>query len=203
MTEQDAQAWIAARYGAEALARLTQMVALVIEENQRQNLIAPASVEHIWVRHVVDSLQLTALAPQTWRRWMDVGTGGGFPGLAIACVTDLPMTLIEPRRRRADFLAASCEGLGLAHATVECSNVERVQAPASIISARAVASVQKLLLATRHCANHDTIWVLPRGRVTPESLDELQSAWAGVFHVERSITDESSSILVCCDVVPR
>ncbi|RZM33276.1 MAG: 16S rRNA (guanine(527)-N(7))-methyltransferase RsmG, partial [Sphingomonas sp.] len=106
MTEDDAQSWTTERFGAEATERLNAFVAMVVEEAPHQNLIAPSTIPTIWDRHVVDSLQLIALAgaDTSAKRWLDIGTGGGFPGMVVALVREGPVDLVEPRRRRADFL---------------------------------------------------------------------------------------------------
>src|SRR5215470_4509007 len=68
----------------ETRERLDRFVALLLVWQRTVNLIAPSTVPHLWTRHVADSLQLLELAPDT-RIWIDLGSGGGFPGLAIAC----------------------------------------------------------------------------------------------------------------------
>jgi 16S rRNA (guanine527-N7)-methyltransferase len=203
VTEQEARDAIEARVGGTVLAQLARFAALVVEENGRQNLIAPATESSIWTRHVLDSVQLLALAPADWSSWIDIGTGAGFPGMAIAIACDRPVTLIEPRRRRADFLAAAAEALALSHVTVVAKRVEQVRATAEVISARAVASLEKLLPAAVHCATTTTTWVLPRGQLLDDELERLQATWQGVFHVEPSITDDRSAIIVAKGVRAR
>jgi 16S rRNA (guanine527-N7)-methyltransferase len=68
----------------ETLARLDQFVDLLLAWQARVNLVAASTIPHIWTRHIADSLQLIALAPQA-RVWVDFGSGGGFPGIPIAC----------------------------------------------------------------------------------------------------------------------
>ena len=194
MTEEEARAWAAERFDGQEVARLERMAALVAEEATRQNLIAPSTLPTIWSRHLVDSLQLVDLAPVDGA-WLDIGTGGGFPGLAIACVRDTAVHLVEPRRKRADFLAQAADALGLPHVVVHASKVESVDARAKTVSARAVAGVAALVEAARHVASRDTVWLLPRGRVDEAELADLPQH-ARVFHVEQSITDPDSKIVV-------
>lgn len=202
MTDEEARDWIAARFGDHAVDRLGRLATLVIAENGRQNLIAPSTVDAIWTRHLLDSAQLVPLAGEG--TWVDVGTGGGFPGLAVAALREDRMTLVEPRRRRAEFLAFCINQLDLAgRCDVRTAKVETLIEPADIISARAVAPVQKLLRAALGCAKEGTRWLLPRGRLLPDELSSLQRHWRGVFHVEQSLTDPASSILVLDQVSPR
>ena len=181
--------------GSTGMERLEQLIGLIVEENEQQNLIAGSTVAHIWSRHVLDSLQLIR-----WARpgddWLDIGTGGGFPGLAIGAVRAEPMILVEPRRRRADFLRRAAELIDLPHVRVEQGRVEDVTSCAAIISARAVAPIEKLLRASSHCATPSTRWVFPRGTVSENDIAEFDR-WSGMmFHVEQSLTDPRSSIVV-------
>lgn len=194
MNEDEAKGWCRARFGAEAVTQLMRLVDLVVEENTRQNLISPASVAQIWSRHVVDSLQLIDLAQDG--TWLDVGTGGGFPGLAVAVVRGAPMHLAEPRRRRAEFLLRCQDELCLEHVRVSVTKVERVGGHYDVISARAVSGIENILQATRQCATPSTRWLLPRGRVDQEELRDTAQRYRLMFHVEQSITEPESSIVV-------
>lgn len=194
MTEDEARAWTEQRFGSAAVDRLARFAACVLEENSRQNLISPTSAPHIWTRHIVDSLQLAALGGE--ELWLDIGTGGGFPGLAIAIVRSQPMMLVEPRRKRAEFLRQCAEAFGLRHVTVVAAKVENVICSAGIISARAVASVENLLHAAAHCSTFGTRWLLPRGAVNTAELASIAAKRSMMFHVEHSITQRESSIVV-------
>jgi len=203
MTEDDAKAWVAERFGIEARDRLGAFLDMVVAEAPHQNLIAPSTIESIWVRHAVDSLQLIGMAGAA-KRWTDVGTGGGFPGLAVAVVMPVTMVLVEPRRRRADFLSLCIARLGLSdRVSVEAKKIENVVGTADIISARAVASVENLLRAASHCATKDTRWLLPRGRLDDDELAALHKHWRFMFHVEQSVTNPESSIVVLDKVSAR
>ena len=196
MTEDEARDWVRARVSAEEFDALSQFVAWVVEENDRQNLISPASVPAIWVRHVVDSLQLRELAGGPSGSWLDIGTGGGFPGMVLAITGCAPIMLVEPRKKRAAFLDGCADRLGLSGVTVAACKVEQVDWIADVITARAVASVEKLLLAAAHCATTRTRWLLPRGTVDTAALPSLSARHQLVFHVEQSLTQSDSAILV-------
>ncbi|PZQ61957.1 MAG: 16S rRNA (guanine(527)-N(7))-methyltransferase RsmG [Sphingomonas taxi] len=196
MTEGDAKAWIAARYDADAIARLERFAAMVVQENERQNLISPATCAQIWVRHIVDSAQLLPLAASDARNWLDIGSGAGFPGMVIAALWPGSVALVEPRARRADFLRAVAAALGLTNVIVHHSRVEAVTGQFDILSARAVAAVPALLDMTRHLRGPKTRMILPRGRNGATEMEQLPRTWRGMFHVEHSVTDPASVIIV-------
>lgn len=196
MTEDDAKNLIAERFGADKVDRVDAFLDLVRDENGRQNLIAPSTVDTVWVRHGLDSAQLLFHVEQSGGSWLDIGTGGGFPGIVIAMLYEGHVTMVEPRRKRADFLRDCIERLAITQATVVTSKVENVTGKFAIISARAVASVEKLLQAAGHCATPDTQWALPRGRIEPHDIDRLRRDRSRLFHVKHSVTDPESMILV-------
>lgn len=204
MTEEEARGWIEERHGAAGVDVMSRLAALVRDEATRQNLIAPSTLDEIWTRHIVDSAQLIPLAVACPGTWLDIGTGAGFPGLVVAALTDRPIWLVEPRKRRADFLLACCEALGVvSRTTVMTGKVERVQVDAAVISARAVASLWELLGAAKHCSTWNTLWLLPKGRSAREEIASAQQSWHGAFHVERSVTDPESLIVIAKEVTRR
>lgn len=195
MTEADARVWVEERFGAAVTEKLACFAEDVCNENQRQNLISPATIPTIWSRHIVDSLQLIGLARRPGP-WLDIGTGGGFPGLVLAIAGVSPVTLVEPRRKRAAFLQACVDRYALSNVMVAASKVEQIQTRAATISARAVASVENLLRAAAHCATPDTQWLLPRGSVDPQELAQSAERHGMMFHVEQSLTQTGSAIVV-------
>src|ERR1700685_1362074 len=99
----------------ETLDRLDRFVAILLEWQQRMNLIAPSTEPILWTRHIADSLQLLALAPNA-RRWADLGSGAGFPGLVLACaLADTPgaeVHLVESKIKKATFLREAAQVTG-------------------------------------------------------------------------------------------
>jgi 16S rRNA (guanine527-N7)-methyltransferase len=179
----------------ETIARLGDFVALLTDENNRQNLVSASTLGSIWQRHIIDSAQLVRFEPHHGASWLDVGSGAGLPGIVIACLVDGPITLVEPRKLRADFLHRVTASLGL-NAQIVCNKVERASGQFDVITARAVAPLSRLLEISQHLSTRKSVWVLPKGRSAAEELAEAQRAWQGAFQVERSVTDADSSIIV-------
>jgi 16S rRNA (guanine527-N7)-methyltransferase len=203
VTEAEARAWIAARYGAEKLDLLDRYVALLLEANAAQNLISKATEPTVWVRHILDSAQLLGFAPEA-ETWLDVGSGPGLPGLVIAILTGRPMLLVEPRRKRVEFLAAATETLGLVEVRVRQAVVERVKGETfDAVTARAYAPLPDIFSSTIQLTTSSTIWILPKGRSAARELDAARQAWQGVFHVEHSLTDDEAQIVVATGIRPR
>jgi len=209
MTEAEAHAWLAERGWMDggARERLHRVAMLVEEENVRQNLVAASTLPHMWSRHIVDSAQLLNLAGTgvDTGLWVDLGSGGGFPGLVVAALRQAPILLVEMRGLRARFLERCVADLGMTHASVLQTRVERVvlDAPAAVISARAFASLDSTLAVASHLCDQNTMWLLPKGRSAQLELVTASQQWQAVFHVEQSVTDPESAIITASGVKLR
>ena len=186
----------------ETFERLERFAALLIEENDRQNLIATNSVGELWTRHILDGAQLLGLADRQGS-WLDIGSGPGLPGLVIAILGGRPMTLNEPRRLRADFLHRAVADLGLAQVEIAQCKVERLVGKFDLITARAVARLDRLFGMAWHLAHSETKWVLPKGESAQSELDEAREAWQGSFRLVPSRTHPASAIIVAEHVQQR
>ncbi len=195
-----AVAWLHAQFSVDeqTTTRLEQFVAMLLEESDRQNLIASASKPIVWTRHILDSAQLLRYVPRgTPLRWIDLGSGAGLPGLVNAIIEpDSHFTLVERRPLRTAWLSRAASELGL-------SNVEVFSGPVSavtdqtfdVITARAFAPMPKLFEMAERFASGKTLWILPKGRSASEEIDAIPG-WHGRFHVEPSVTDGESGIIV-------
>ena len=181
--------------------RLDAYVMMLLAENRQQNLIAKSTEPDIWQRHIVDSLQLVRHALPG--RWVDIGSGAGLPGLVAAIARPEEETvLIEPRARRVAFLTETAMRLGLTKVRVIGARAEAVpELSASVITARAVASLSQLFeIGARH-AGPDCLWLLSKGRSAATELAEARGAWQGRFELIPSETDVEASIVMARDVV--
>jgi 16S rRNA (guanine527-N7)-methyltransferase len=183
----------------ETFERLESYAALLRDENGRQNLVSASTLDHLWDRHVLDSAQLVRFEPRAGASWADIGSGAGLPGIVIACLVTGPVTLIEPRRLRADFLHKCAESLQL-RVEVLCAKAERVSGAYDVITARAVANLSKLFELSAHLSTGKTVWALPKGRSASAELSRARRSWQGGFRVEQSVTDPDSRIVVATGV---
>ena len=181
----------------ETFDRIAAYVELLKAAAERQNLIAPSTIETVWERHILDSAQLVRFEPFPGARWADIGSGAGLPGLIVTLLTEGPITLIEPRRLRAEFLHEAANTLGLSdRVSIEAAKVERVGGSFDVITARAVAALDQLLGIAQHLSKSETVWVLPKGKNAQSELAQAQRNWQCDALVEQSRTDPDSQILV-------
>ena len=168
-------------------------------ESAAQNLISQSTLHALWQRHILDSAQLLRFAPKA-ASWCDIGSGAGLPGLVIALLTQKPVTLVEPRRLRAEFLMRAAAELGLRQVTVIQAKSERVEGRFDAITARAVAALPQLIGIAHHLSHPGTVWVLPKGKTAEIELAEARRSWQCDARSEVSCTDPDARILVLTGV---
>jgi 16S rRNA (guanine527-N7)-methyltransferase len=205
MTEDEARSWIDDRFGVPRGTLVERYAAILVDEAGRQNLVSAATLPHLWVRHLLDSAQLIPFADDQPGRWLDVGSGAGLPGIVVAALTDREVILAEPRRRRAAFLTDCAEHLGLtARVTVHAVAVERLPPLApSVISARAVAPLDRLLGDLSAQLDLSTLCVLPKGRTAESEVAAARQTWHGRFQLMPSVTDPDARIVLIRRAAPR
>ncbi len=203
MTEDEARHWLQDCHGEHRFAKLEAYVALLLTASQTQNLISKSSEAQIWVRHILDSAQLVRFAPDA-RSWLDIGSGAGLPGLVLGIISDAPILLVEPRRKRAEFLAQAARTLSLDNVHIRQAEIDKVgSGPFGAVTARAFAPLPQLIASAVRLTELSTIWVLPKGRSAENELAEAHAEWHGSFHVEHSLTDDNARIIVATGVRPR
>jgi 16S rRNA (guanine527-N7)-methyltransferase len=167
----------------ETLDRLDRFVATLLTWQQRINLIAPTTVRAIWTRHVADSLQLLQLAPSA-RVWLDLGSGGGFPGFALACaLAERPgatVHLVESNGKKAAFLREAVRVTG-APAIVHQARIEqmgtKLDVPVDVVTARALASLNELLVLAEPWMKRGAQALFPKGQDVGAELTEASKYW--------------------------
>ena len=188
----------------ETVGRLERYEQLLRAESSRQNLVSPSTLNSFWERHVLDSAQLVAFEPFACCSWVDIGSGAGLPGVVIALLVGGPVTMVEPRRLRSDFLTRTVAELGLAgRVTVAPTKAESLAGRFDVITARAVASLDRLLEISTHLSTRKSRWVLPKGRSGESELAQARRNWHCDAEVVPSRTDPHSRILLLSNVRSR
>ncbi|HML15259.1 MAG TPA: 16S rRNA (guanine(527)-N(7))-methyltransferase RsmG [Xanthobacteraceae bacterium] len=185
----------------ETLGRLDRFVATLLAWQRRINLIAPATIAEVWTRHVADSLQLAALAPAA-RVWLDLGSGGGFPGLVIACaVAEKPgarIHLIESNGKKAAFLREAVRLTG-APAIVHQARIEqmgmKLDESIEVVTARALAPLTDLLGLAEPWLKRGAQALFLKGQDIGAELTEASKYWSIEAVLVPSKTDPQARIV--------
>lgn len=167
----------------ETLARLDRYVDLLATWQRTTNLIAQSTIPAIWTRHVADSLQLLALAPEA-RAWLDLGSGGGFPGIVLACaMADHPdgeVHLVERNSKKAAFLREALRvtgARGQVHMADIGDYVEKCTRRFDCITARALAPLKVLCDFIAPIMQPGTSALLMKGQDVEAELTEASKCW--------------------------
>jgi 16S rRNA (guanine527-N7)-methyltransferase len=183
--------------------RLRTYVAELERWQTVKNLVGPATLDQIWTRHIADSAQLLRLAP-TARRWLDLGSGAGFPGLVIAILlgNEADVHLVESNSRKCAFLRAAIRSTG-AKAVVHESRIEAIVANFAgridIVTARALAPLVRLLPMVKDLLRTGAMGIFPKGQDLDAELTEATKSWRINTEVVPSVTDRSAGILIVRD----
>ena len=162
----------------ETWTRLRLFADLLLRWNATLNLIAARDTDVVWDRHILDSLQLVPLMPVGLSRAVDLGTGGGFPGLVLAIATGTPFDLIESDRRKASFLRTAVLETG-APATVHACRIEDAAVPpARLVTARALAPLPRLLPMAARLLTEDGVCLLLKGAKADQELAAATRHWS-------------------------
>jgi 16S rRNA (guanine527-N7)-methyltransferase len=193
----------------ETLDRLDRFVAVLLDWQQRMNLIASSTEPKLWTRHIADSLQLLALAPQA-RNWIDLGSGAGFPGVVIACaLADRPgahVHLVERSTKKAAFLREAVRATGApaeVHAVGLEDFVENLAAPVDVVTARALAPLAALLAGTYPLLKTGTLGLFPKGQDVDAELTEAAKCWSIQSSLAPSLTDPRAKIVCITGIRPK
>lgn len=184
----------------ETLELLQAYEALVAKWNPTINLVAKSSLVGFWERHIVDSVQIFKLASEKANTWVDIGSGGGLPGIVVAILAKqhnpaLDLTLVESDQRKSTFLRTVVRELELS-ANVIANRIETVRIQdVDILSARALAALDDLLKLSEGLISSETQLLFPKGRRYDEELKKAGENWNFDVVAHPSFTDKESRIL--------
>lgn len=184
----------------ETFERLEAYGKLLEKWNPKINLVSKATIEDLWVRHIVDSAQMFSMMPSDANRWIDLGSGGGFPGMVIAILAaelspDLHVTLVESDQRKCAFLRTVSRETGC-KATVLANRIDEIEPlNADILSARALADLKSLLkFAELHLSTGGTC-LFPKGVTWQKEVEDARDSWRFSLDMSKSETQENAVIL--------
>lgn len=190
----------------ETVDQLQVLVDTLARWQKSINLVGRTTLEDVWNRHVLDSAQLVSLIPDSAETLVDLGSGGGFPGLVIAALAPrLQVMLVEADARKAAFLGEASRRMGLKRApTIRIGRIEAVEpARSDVITARALAPLAQLLAwAARHRGD-TTICLFHKGKGWQAELTEAMKTWDISLHPSDSITHIDAVILRIGHFSPR
>jgi 16S rRNA (guanine527-N7)-methyltransferase len=132
----------------------------------------------VWQRHIADSLQLVPLIPPGTARAIDLGSGGGFPGLVLAIATGVRFDLIESDRRKVAFLRTAILETAAPAAVHSCRIEDAMLSPAPLVTARALAPLSRLLPLAARLLDQNGSCLFLKGIKVEEELAEIASDWA-------------------------
>lgn len=167
----------------ETEARLDRYLDLLVEWQAKTNLVAPSTLPNLWTRHVADSLQLLCLAPSA-KVWADLGSGGGFPGVVLACaLAETPgamVHLVERNAKKAAFLREAIRVTG-AHGTVHLADigdiVDRIGSHVDCVTARALAPLHQLIGYAEPLVKKGAKALFLKGQDVESELTDATKCW--------------------------
>lgn len=194
----------------ETEARLKTYVDLVLRWQPAQNLISPATIPEIWRRHVADSLQPHLVRPEA-KRWVDLGSGAGFPGIVTAILlADTPgahVYFVESNQRKAAFLRTALRETGssgtVIPARIESASEQWSHGPVDAVSARALASLDLLLGFSQAFMDEGAVAVFHKGRDFQREVNEASHAWGFDLVEKVSLIDPESRMLILSNLTAR
>lgn len=188
----------------ETIDKLVVYEALLRQWQKTINLVAPSTLDHIWSRHFADSAQLFALAPPDAKRWLDLGSGAGFPGMVLAIMLagreGAKITLVESDTRKAAFLREVARRTGAA-VDIQPERIEKIATqtklgPVDVITARALAPLPRLLDLAAPAFSPQTMGLFLKGRDAEAELDAARERWAFESTLHPSLSDAGGRIVL-------
>jgi 16S rRNA (guanine527-N7)-methyltransferase len=191
----------------ETLVGLKQFVELLEDWNTRHNLVSPASLRDVWRRHVWDSAQLVELISTRVTSLVDLGSGAGFPGLILAFLlrdrAALRTVFYEATRKKCEFLAAGAALFGVG-VEIRNSRIEEARAePFDIVTARACAPLDRLLLYAQAFQGPATTSLFLKGQSVGDELTQAHKIWNMRVEERPSHSDPSGKILIIDQLQPK
>lgn len=179
----------------ETFSRLEQFVELLLKWNRKINLIGKSTADDVWQRHIIDSAQLLKYIPSNSKIVTDFGSGAGFPGMVLAILADFEVHLVESDQRKCAFLLEASRLAG-EKVNVHNQRIEQLEPwQSDIITARALASLDKLLSLTQKFVEKSKLSLFLKGQNVVEEIEEASKSWNIEYKIFPSMTSSNSYIL--------
>lgn len=182
-------------FSPDVLSKLQIYQTLLLKWQNALNIVSQSTIQNSWDRHFIDSAQLAKLIDKPIPRVVDVGSGGGFPGLVLAMMIDGEFHLIESDKKKCIFLSEVSRETKtkviIHNDRIETSSISEVD----YITSRACASVSQLLEWTENLVSHETKCLFLKGKKYSIEIDEAKKDWHFHVNIHPSITDAESAIL--------
>jgi 16S rRNA (guanine527-N7)-methyltransferase len=186
----------------QVISKLLIFEQLLIDWNQKINLISSSTLPNIWWRHILDSAQILELFPEKSSVMLDVGSGAGFPGLVISILGFPEVHLVESNSKKVKFLSHIVEKLSL-EVIVHHSRIENLNSfDVDIITARAVAPLDKLLQLTSLFVNEKNVQIYLKGESFNSELQKARKLWEIDVLTYKSITNTKARVLKINKCIP-
>ena len=186
----------------ETEARLDRYVDLLLEWQAKTNLVAPSTLPNLWTRHIADSLQLLTLAPSA-KIWVDLGSGGGFPGVVLACAlaetSGAMVHLVERNAKKAAFLREALRistSPGIVHLAEIGDSVDRIAGQIDCVTARAVAPLHQLIRFAEPLVKRGAKALFLKGQDVEAELTTAAKYWSIEAALVPSKTSAQGRILL-------
>ena len=189
----------------ETFLQLTEYVEILKKWQRQINLISNSTLPDIWERHIEDSLQLIKFVPRETAEIIDIGSGGGLPGLILAIYCRIPVHLVESDMKKCNFLAEAARQLGLTNCKIYNKRAEEARVELSstnniLITARALAEITEIFALANNISKNNNIshynLLLPKGRSADIEISKAKEFWEFDLEKHQSVTEKDASILV-------
>ena len=196
----------------ETISKLETYAEVLTQWQKVVQLVAPSTLPHLWHRHFADSAQILQYTPQYVERWIDVGSGGGFPGLVVALLAQDPnfncqiqrFILVESDTRKAAFLREVSRHLGLAvdifSGRIESATTQANVGKGDVISARALAPLGELLTFICPYWKSTTLGLFLKGQEVNDEITKAFQIFTFELEIKPSVTDPRGQIVIIKDL---
>jgi 16S rRNA (guanine527-N7)-methyltransferase len=187
----------------ETLSRLSVYGELLIKWQSSINLVANSTIDDMWHRHFLDSAQIFSLLPPETKNILDIGSGAGFPGLVLAIMGAKNVTLVESDTRKCMFLKEVLRETNSAANIENCRVEDLTRSSFDVVTARALAPLDKLLVYAQPYFRSGTVGFFPKGRKFASELARTKKHWKFKYTLVPSVTDTSGTIIVVEEILGR